>query len=164
MVRKTRLFWHSSRIYIMLSQSSGVSVNDVCLTTFQDLKLKKKYTYITFVLNKEKTEIIVDKTSTSKDYEDFLADLPENECRWGVYDFEFQKEEGGQRNKIVFYHWYVVFNPNNKSLPARTPHRSHQVFIFIFIFFKSCARSTIGSFFSLFLFSNVCCDNDASRL
>ncbi|KAH9997931.1 actin-depolymerizing factor homology domain-containing protein, partial [Russula vinacea] len=76
-----------------------------CLTVFQDLKLRKKYKYIIFILNKEKTEIIVEKTSTSTDYDDFIADLPENECRWGVYDLEFQKEDGGQRNKIIFYQW-----------------------------------------------------------
>jgi hypothetical protein len=24
-----------------------------------------------------------------------------------VYDFQFQNEEGGLRNKIIFFHWYV---------------------------------------------------------
>ena len=105
----------------MLSQSSGVSANAECLTVFQDLKLRKKYKYIIFILNKEKTEIIVEKTSTSTDYDDFIADLPENECRWGVYDLEFQKEDGGQRNKIIFYQWYVVFNPIKRLLSARAP-------------------------------------------
>ncbi|KAF8478103.1 actin depolymerizing factor, partial [Russula ochroleuca] len=85
--------------------SSGVSVNPDCLDVFQELKLKKTSKYIIFILNKEKTEIIVEKKSTSKDYDDFIADLPENECRWGVYDLEFEKEEGGRRNKIVFYQW-----------------------------------------------------------
>ena len=63
----------------------------------------------------------MEKTSTSTDYDDFIADLPENECRWGVYDLEFQKEDGGQRNKIIFYQWYVVFNPIKRLLPARAP-------------------------------------------
>lgn len=139
----------------MLSQSSGVSANADCLTVFQDLKLRKKYKYIIFILNKEKTEIIVEKTSTSTDYDDFIADLPENECRWGVYDLEFQKEDGGQRNKIIFYQWYVVFNLKTKGY-FLLAHRSHQVCLFFQIV---CAL-----FFSLFLFSNVCCDNDASRL
>jgi hypothetical protein len=78
---------------------------------FQELKLKKKSKYIIFNLNKDKTEIVPVKSSSSKEYEEFLADLPENECRWAVYDLEFQKEEGGLRNKLVFYHWYVVFQP-----------------------------------------------------
>ncbi|KAF5369334.1 hypothetical protein D9758_002607 [Tetrapyrgos nigripes] len=89
--------------------SSGVGVNDLCLEEFQALKLRKSKTgenlkYIVYNLNKDNTEIIVEKTSTSTDYEEFLGDLPEGECRWAVYDFEFQKE-GGTRNKLCFFMW-----------------------------------------------------------
>jgi len=31
--------------------------------------------------------------------------LPEKECRYAVYDFEFAKEGAGIRNKIVFLSW-----------------------------------------------------------
>jgi len=85
--------------------SSGVGVHESCLEAFQKLKLKKTTKYIIFAINKEKTEIIMLKESTSKEYDEFLADLPENECRWAVYDLEFNVEEGGLRNKLVFYHW-----------------------------------------------------------
>lgn len=85
--------------------SSGVTVHDECLAVFQELKLRKKHKYIIFRLNDAKTEIIKYKESTSQEYEDFLTDLPENECRWAVYDLEYQKEEGGLRNKIIFFHW-----------------------------------------------------------
>lgn len=92
---------------ISLLQASGVGVNEQCLTAFQDLKLKKKYKYIVFTLNKELTEIVVDKTSEDKEYDTFLADLPETECRWAIYDFEFEKEGAGKRNKIIFLSWWV---------------------------------------------------------
>ncbi|KAI0251972.1 actin depolymerizing factor [Lactifluus subvellereus] len=85
--------------------SSGVGVSQECVEAFQELKLKKRSKYIIFTLNKEKTEIVVDKTSTSNEYDEFLGDLPETECRWAVYDFEYQNEEGGKRNKIFFYSW-----------------------------------------------------------
>ncbi|KAI0300317.1 actin depolymerizing factor [Russula brevipes] len=85
--------------------SSGVTVNSACLDEFQALKLRKKSKYIIFRLNDEKTEIIVDKTSTADDYETFLEDLPEDKCRWAVYDLEFHKEEGGRRSKITFIQW-----------------------------------------------------------
>ncbi|KAF8882896.1 hypothetical protein CPB84DRAFT_1750777 [Gymnopilus junonius] len=85
--------------------ASGVGVNEQCLTTFQELKLKKKHKYIIFNLNKELTEIVVEKTSDVQDYEAFVADLPETECRWAIYDFEFEKEGAGKRNKIVFLSW-----------------------------------------------------------
>lgn len=70
-----------------------------------DLKLKKKSKYIIFTLNQTLTEIVVDKTSNDGDYEKFLEELPEDACRWAVYDFEFEKEGAGTRNKLVFYSW-----------------------------------------------------------
>lgn len=129
---------------------------------FQQLKLKKTIKYIIFKLSDDKTEIVSSITSQSKDYEDFLGDLPESECRWAVYDLEFELEEGGKRNKLVFYQWYVVFNQT--FFLQKIPH-SHKVCSFgadgahfIFLFPPSFC---LNSFFVLF--SNVC-DNDAPRL
>ncbi|KAF9241151.1 putative COF1-cofilin, partial [Melanogaster broomeanus] len=84
--------------------SSGVPVHNDCLTAFQQLKLGKKIKYIVYTLNATNTEIVVEKSSSSSNYEEFIADLPENECRWAVYDFEFEKE-GAKRNKICFFSW-----------------------------------------------------------
>jgi hypothetical protein len=121
------------------------------LEAFQKLKLKKTTKYIIFAINKEKTEIVTLKESTSKDYDEFLADLPENDCRWAVYDLEFTTEEGGIRNKLVFYHWYVVFNQNSFF---RCRSRAHFVFVFV-----------LPPTFLFVLFFHVrVCDNDASRL
>ena len=44
------------------------------------------------------------KTSEDKDFETFLGELPENDCVWAVYDFEFDSGEG-LRNKITFISW-----------------------------------------------------------
>ncbi|KAI0662161.1 recombinant Actophorin [Cubamyces menziesii] len=86
--------------------ASGVGVNPECLQAYQELKLGKKTKYIIFTLSKDNTEIIVEKKSPpTSTYDDFLADLPEGECRWAVYDFDFEKEDGGKRSKITFYSW-----------------------------------------------------------
>lgn len=87
------------------AQATGVAVNPECLSAFQELKLGKKTRYIVFTLSPDVTEIIVEKKSTSADYEEFVKDLPEYECRWAVYDFEFEKEGAGKRNKICFFSW-----------------------------------------------------------
>jgi cofilin len=47
----------------------------------------------------------VSKTSDSSNYDDFLAELPPAECRYAIYDFEFQKGDEGKRNKICFFTW-----------------------------------------------------------
>jgi cofilin len=114
-----------------------VTVNQECLETFQELKLRKKAKYIIFTLNKEKTEIIVEKTSSVNEYEDFLGDLPEAECRWAVYDFEFLNEENSKRNKIIFYSWYAFTLP--PPPPLKIPNKP-------------------PLFFFLLSFPNIACD------
>ncbi|CAL1712471.1 unnamed protein product [Somion occarium] len=61
--------------------------------------------YIVFGLSPDNTEIVVTKTSSDNSYETFLADLPEAECRWAIYDFEFERPGEGKRNKLLFVTW-----------------------------------------------------------
>jgi len=90
---------------IFVKQSSGVAVNQECLEVFQQLKLGKKLKYIIYQLNDTNTEIVVEKTSESKDYDEFIGDLPPEEPRYAVYDFEYQKGDEGIRNKLCFFTW-----------------------------------------------------------
>ena len=76
------------------------------MTAFSDLKLGKKYKFIIFKINEAKTDIVVDETSTSQDYDEFLSKLPENDCKYAIYDFEYELGGGeGKRSKIIFYTW-----------------------------------------------------------
>ncbi|KAF8349533.1 hypothetical protein F5887DRAFT_946645 [Amanita rubescens] len=85
--------------------ASGVTASNECLDVFKDLKLGKRHKYIIFNLNNTFTEIVVEKSSSSTDYDEFMSDLPEDQCRWAVYDLEFEKEGAGKRNKLVFVSW-----------------------------------------------------------
>ncbi|TPX61139.1 hypothetical protein SpCBS45565_g07344 [Spizellomyces sp. 'palustris'] len=85
--------------------SSGVGVQDSAVEAFQELKLKKKYRYIIYKINDNNTEIVVEKTVESADYEDFVASLPASQCRYCVYDFQYDTAGEGIRNKILFYVW-----------------------------------------------------------
>mmetsp|Transcript_41178 Transcript_41178/g.84241 ORF Transcript_41178/g.84241 Transcript_41178/m.84241 type:complete len:112 (-) Transcript_41178:2084-2419(-) len=58
-------------------------------------------------MNDAMTEIATEKTG-GKDatYEEFLALLPDDACKYGVFDAEYtDPKTGGQRNKIVFFIW-----------------------------------------------------------
>ncbi|KAI5841921.1 hypothetical protein DFP73DRAFT_574148 [Morchella snyderi] len=73
---------------------------------FEELKLGKKVKYIIYKLSDDKKCIEVEKHSESTDYDSFIGDLPENECRYAIYDFEYELEAGeGTRNKLCFYAW-----------------------------------------------------------
>ena len=78
-----------------MSSSPIVTLDDSCLEAFERLK-KKTLKYIIFNLNDRLTEIVVEKKSSSTVYDDFVSDLPEDQCRWAVYDFN---------NKIIFVSW-----------------------------------------------------------
>jgi cofilin len=38
-------------------------------------------------------------------YEEFVAALPTDDCRYAVFDFEYDTNGEGIRNKICFYVW-----------------------------------------------------------
>uniref|UniRef100_A0A6U2E5J5 ADF-H domain-containing protein n=2 Tax=Hemiselmis andersenii TaxID=464988 RepID=A0A6U2E5J5_HEMAN len=87
--------------------ASGVGVADNCVTSFNDLKLKHDRKYVIYKMNDGMTQIEVFKEG-AKDasYEEFCGLLPEDSCRYGVFDVEYtDPKTGGQRNKIVFFHW-----------------------------------------------------------
>lgn len=85
---------------------TSVAVADESLTAFNELKLGKKSKFIIYTLNDKKTEIVVKETSSDPDYNKFLESLPEDDCRYAVYDFEYELSGGeGKRSKLVFYTW-----------------------------------------------------------
>lgn len=75
------------------------------LEKYQELKTGKKLAYVIYGVSDDKKSIVVLKTSESRNFEDFVADLPEKECRWAVYDFQYELPGEGIRNKLVFVQW-----------------------------------------------------------
>ncbi|KIP09683.1 hypothetical protein PHLGIDRAFT_116158 [Phlebiopsis gigantea 11061_1 CR5-6] len=108
-------------------QSSGVAVADDCITSYQDL-MKRKHKFVVYGLNPKFTEIVVLKTSEDPDYEVFLKEFPHDQCRWAVYDLEYEVEDGGKRNKVLFVYWSpgsssvkqrMVYSASNNALKSR---------------------------------------------
>ncbi|KAI9294423.1 hypothetical protein K502DRAFT_330744 [Neoconidiobolus thromboides FSU 785] len=100
--------------------SSGIAVNPECISLFQDLKLKHKIKYIVYKISDDFKEIVVDKTSEDEDYESFVAELPETDCRFAVYDFSYETEDAGKRTKICFYIWA----PDNAKVKSKMLYSS----------------------------------------
>eukprot|EP01135_Chromosphaera_perkinsii_P012215 Nk52_evm34s2612 gene=Nk52_evmTU34s2612 len=96
--------------------SSGVAVHDDVVNRYEDTKIGKKFKYLIFAMNDSLTEIIVHKTgSTSETYDDFLKLLPQDDCRYAVFDVDFMKD-GGQRNKLTFFAWSPDTAPIKKKM------------------------------------------------
>jgi cofilin len=86
-------------------QSSGVAIQDAVLDIFQDFKLKKLYRFIIFKISDDFTSVGVEKSAgPASTYDDFIASLPKDGCRYAVYDFEYSTADG-PRNKLLFFTW-----------------------------------------------------------
>ena len=100
---------------INASQSTGVSVDDEVASSFQKFKLQQepyKLRYFIYEIKDKKTIIISKQGERSKTYDDFVEEMPENECRYGLIDIEFETDDGRPTSKLVFISW----NPDTASV------------------------------------------------
>ncbi|KAG8374917.1 hypothetical protein BUALT_Bualt10G0045500 [Buddleja alternifolia] len=90
----------------MANSASGMSVDDECKLRFLELKAKRNFRFIIFKIEEKIQQVIVEKLGQpAENYDDFAASLPENECRYAVYDFDFTTKENCQKSKIFFIAW-----------------------------------------------------------
>lgn len=86
--------------------TSGMGVAEESKEAFLELKRKKVYRYVIFKIDEKRKEVVVEKTGTpAESYHDFTAALPENDCRYAIYDFDFVTSENCQKSKIFFIAW-----------------------------------------------------------
>eukprot|EP00833_Pecoramyces_ruminatium_P012839 jgi/Orpsp1_1/1186871/evm.model.d7180000053803.1 len=71
---------------------TGVKVDPLCVQYFNDLKMGHNFKYIVYAFNKDRSRIIVERTGVDKElsYREFIKTLPENECRYVVFNFDFE--------------------------------------------------------------------------
>lgn len=85
---------------------SGIGVAEHTKNTFNELQRKKAHRYVVFKIDEKKKEVVVEKTGgPAESYDDFIASLPENDCRYAVYDYDFVNSENCQKSKIFFIAW-----------------------------------------------------------
>ncbi|KAB2003593.1 Actin-depolymerizing factor 6 [Gossypium arboreum] len=86
--------------------TSGMCAAGHAKDTFLELKRKKIYRYLVFRIDEKKRKVVVEKTGDpAETYDDFTASLPENDCRYAVYDFDFVTSDNCQKSKIFFIAW-----------------------------------------------------------
>lgn len=91
------------------SQSSGVAVSDEVVELFNDMKLRHNTKYMLCTINRDAGEIQLLKrveTGAGKTtYDEFVQALPPKTGMYGIYDFDYETVEGGQRSKLMFVVW-----------------------------------------------------------
>lgn len=102
--------------FLQSSASSGMGVADECKQVFLELQRKKVHRYIIFKIEEKSKQVVVDKTGgPAESYNDFTASLPENDCRYAVFDFDFVTSENCQKSKIFFISW----SPDQSQIRAK---------------------------------------------
>jgi len=93
---------------------SAVPVDDACVDSFNEMKLKHNKRYIVFKIESEK--IVIEHEADSKaTYEEFVSMLPKDEPRYAVVDFAYSTDDGRPQSKLVF----VLWSPDNSPVRAK---------------------------------------------
>lgn len=87
--------------------ASGVTVQDAVVTEFNNIKIGHKYTFVQMKITDDLKEIEVEKTVNTGgcSYEEFVQQLPANDCRYAIYDLHFDTGKAGQREQLIFIVW-----------------------------------------------------------
>jgi cofilin len=88
-----------------MAAPSGVTVKDEVCTEYLQLKMKHCYTYIQMKISPDNQFIVMDKVVEKAEYEDFVAQLPEKEGRYAVFDFNCKLENGTDKKGLIFFQW-----------------------------------------------------------
>ncbi|GFP79507.1 actin-depolymerizing factor 6 [Phtheirospermum japonicum] len=105
----------------MANASSGMSVDDECKLKFLELKSKRNARFIIFKIEEQIQKIVVEKLGQPGDsYDDFIASIPDNECRYAVFDFDFTTNENCQKSKIFFIAW----SPDTSKIRSKMVYAS----------------------------------------
>ncbi|EDW01955.1 GH20162 [Drosophila grimshawi] len=93
--------------------ASGVTVSDVCKTTYEEIKKDKKHRYVIFYIRDEKQIDVETVGDRNSEYDQFLEDIQKcgpGECRYGLFDFEYMHQcqgtsESSKKQKLFLMSW-----------------------------------------------------------
>jgi len=96
-----------------LKMASGVAVAQECKNQFDEIKKGKKHRYVIFLIEDEKMIKVESVGDRDASYDSFFTDLTkagESECRYGLYDFEYEHQcqgttEVSKKQKLFLMSW-----------------------------------------------------------
>nr|CAB3463681.1 unnamed protein product [Digitaria exilis] len=78
----------------------------MCKHRFLELKEQRTHRFIIYKIDEENKTVVVEKVGKRVlNYDDVVAALPENECRYAIFDYDVVTEESCQKSKIFFIAW-----------------------------------------------------------
>ena len=92
--------------------NESAEINPRVIEVFQELKLRRKHRFLIIHITDVdiNIETIGERNTT---FDEMTASLPFTSCRFIIYDYEYETNDGRKASKIYFVNWM----PNNS-----TPH------------------------------------------
>ena len=85
---------------------SGISISQDAVEVFYQMRLKSTYRWVVYKINDAATEVVIEHLGApTSTYGEFLAHLPESDCRYAVYDYNFMGRDGQEHSKLCFINW-----------------------------------------------------------
>jgi len=90
----------------VLQATEGMDVKEECQRWFMEMKWKKVHRFVVFKIDERSRAVLVDKVGgPGEGYEELVAALPGDDCRYAVFDFDFVTVDNCQKSKIFFIAW-----------------------------------------------------------
>lgn len=78
--------------------ATGITVSEECAKVWDEMKIRHKFTYVTFKVQDDK-EVVIDQRGTNPSaYASFLETMPADDCRYAVVEVP-------GTTKLVFVMW-----------------------------------------------------------
>lgn len=73
-----------------------------------EMKWKKVHRYIVYKIEEKSRKVTVDKVGAAgESYHDLAASLPQDDCRYAVFDFDYVTVDNYRTSKLFFITWSV---------------------------------------------------------
>jgi cofilin len=107
---------------------AGIAVREDCVDLFTHMKTRSAYRWATFKVDSTGREVVIDAVGARAGgggaYAEFTSALPDLECRYGVYDYEYSSADRGTFHRLVFVSWA----PDNAPIKTKMMYASTKDF------------------------------------
>ncbi|EAL65760.1 hypothetical protein DDB_G0283367 [Dictyostelium discoideum AX4] len=88
--------------------NSCASINDEVITKYNELILGHISKGIIIKFSDDFKEVVFEDSFNGESFEDYINKFPQDDCRYGVYDFSYMDNKENKKNKIFFISWCPV--------------------------------------------------------
>ncbi|KAG7666977.1 hypothetical protein Ndes2526B_g04540 [Nannochloris sp. 'desiccata'] len=104
---------------------SGIGVSEDAVNLYYFIRAKSAYKWALWNVDAKGTTVVIDQVGEpDSNFQEFLAALPADDCRYGIFDYQFTAFDGNVMNKLVFLNWA----PDNAKVKAKMMYASTKDF------------------------------------